>query len=76
MTGFGVVLIVCHNLFDGVRFSNPVWTMLHVPGVLWSNAQHTIFVAYPLIPWIAVTAAGYGLEQVFRWDANRRRAFL
>ena len=35
-----------------------------------------MFVAYPLIPWIGVTAVGYGLGQVYRWDADRRRPFL
>jgi uncharacterized membrane protein len=35
-----------------------------------------VFVAYPLIPWIGVTAVGYGLGQVYSWDAERRRAFL
>ena len=35
-----------------------------------------MFVAYPLIPWIGVTAVGYGLGQIYRWDADRRRAFL
>jgi uncharacterized membrane protein len=33
-------------------------------------------VAYVLIPWVGVTAVGYGLGQVFQWDVERRRAFL
>ena len=32
-----------------------------------------MFVAYPLIPWIGVTAVGYGLGRVYAWDAERRR---
>ena len=35
-----------------------------------------MFVAYPLIPWIGVTAAGYGLGKVFDWSPDRRRRFL
>jgi uncharacterized membrane protein len=35
-----------------------------------------VFVAYPLIPWIGVTAAGYGLGQIYGWNPERRRAFL
>jgi uncharacterized membrane protein len=35
-----------------------------------------VFVAYPLIPWIGVTAAGYGLGQVYSWPSARRKAFL
>jgi uncharacterized membrane protein len=29
-----------------------------------------------LIPWIGVTAAGYGLGQIFSWPSARRKAFL
>jgi uncharacterized membrane protein len=35
-----------------------------------------VFVSYPLVPWIGVTAAGYGLGQVFAWPPDRRRPFL
>jgi uncharacterized membrane protein len=35
-----------------------------------------VFAAYPLIPWIGVTAAGYALGQVYRWDPARRRRLL
>jgi uncharacterized membrane protein len=37
---------------------------------------HIVFLAYPLIPWVGVTAAGYGLGQIYAWDPARRRAFL
>ena len=26
---------------------------------------HTVFVAYPLVPWIGVTAVGFGLGQLY-----------
>jgi uncharacterized membrane protein len=29
-----------------------------------------------LIPWVGVTAAGYGLGQVYRWTTEPRKAFL
>jgi len=35
-----------------------------------------VFVAYPIIPWVGVTAAGYGLGQLFRCEPERRRALL
>ena len=37
---------------------------------------HMVFAAYPLIPWVGVTAVGYGLGQIYDWDAERRRGFL
>jgi uncharacterized membrane protein len=75
-TAFGVVLIAGHNLFDSVRSANPLWAVLHSPGFVLNAPQHVVFAAYPLIPWIGVTAVGYGLGQVYGWDAGRRRAFL
>ncbi len=81
VTAFGVLLIVMHNLLDNVSASSfgvfaPVWSILHVPAVLVSTPRFTVFEAYPLIPWVGVTAVGYGLGQVYRWDSDRRKAFL
>ena len=77
----GAALIIGHNLFDGVQASSlgafaPLWTTLHAPGVLWTDGSHTVFAAYVLIPWIGVTATGYALGQVYRWEPERRRRFL
>jgi len=73
---FGVVMIAGHNLFDNVSWDNPVWTVLHSPGTVWSHGPYRVFAFYALIPWVGVTAAGYGLGQVYSWPAERRRAFL
>ncbi len=70
VTGFGVVMIATHNLFDSVRSSNPLWSILHSPNVILSTPTHTVFVAYPLIPWIGVTAAGFGLGQIYGWPVG------
>lgn len=76
VTAFGVVLVAGHNLFDEVRSASPLWSILHRPGFVLNTPEHVVFVAYPLIPWIGVTAIGYGLGQVYNWSADRRRAFL
>lgn len=76
VAAFGVVMIAGHNLLDGVPSANASWSILHSPNVVWSNSQHSIFALYPLIPWVGVTAAGYGLGQIYSWEASRRRAFL
>jgi len=73
---FGVVLILGHNALDGVKSVNPFWSILHVPGAILNSQGHVAFVSYPLIPWIGVTAAGYGLGQIYRCDTRRRREFL
>ncbi len=76
VTAFGVVMIAGHNLFDSVRSSNPIWLILHLPGLIVNHPAHVVFVGYPLIPWVGVTAAGYGLGQIYSWPSERRRAFL
>ena len=54
-------MIAGHNLLDGVRSANAFWSILHRPGIVLNTPGHVVFVAYPLIPWIGVTAVGYGL---------------
>ena len=76
VAAFGAVMIATHNLFDGVKWPNPIWTVLHSPGFLLNTPEHVVFVTYPLIPWIGVTAVGYALGQIYSWDAERRRRFL
>ena len=81
ITAFGIALVTLHNLADPVRASSfgalaPLWTILHAQGFASSDPSHIVFVAYPIVPWIGVTAAGYGLGGIYSWDAARRRGFL
>jgi uncharacterized membrane protein len=76
VTTFGVAMIASHNLLDSVRFSNLPWSILHAPNPILASPQHVVFAAYPLIPWVGVTAAGYGLGQIYSWTSDRRKAFL
>lgn len=73
---FGVALIAGHNVLDGIRSANPLWVILHGPGFVLRTPEHTVFAAYPLVPWIGVTAAGYALGSIYLWPAERRRTFL
>jgi uncharacterized membrane protein len=77
----GLVLIATHNLFDGVRPGTfgalaPVWSLLHVPSIILPGPGHIVFSAYPLIPWIGVTAVGYALGSLWDLSPERRRALL
>ena len=72
----GLAMIAGHNLLDGVRSANPFWVILHAQGFVVNRPGFVVFVAYPLIPWIGVTAVGYALGQVYQWEPARRRAFL
>jgi uncharacterized membrane protein len=73
---FGAVLIAGHNLLDGVRSAHPLWVLLHGQGTIVNRPGFVLFVAYPLVPWVGVTAVGYALGQIFDWNSERRRAFL
>jgi uncharacterized membrane protein len=76
IAAFGIVMIAGHNLFDAVRSAHPLWTVLHSPGFLVQTPSHIVFVAYPLIPWIGVMAAGYALGPIWEWSRERRRRLL
>ena len=76
VTAIGIVMIAGHNLLDSIRSANPLWSILHSPNFLVNTPQHVVFVTYPLIPWVGVTAAGYGLGQIYSWPPERRKAFL
>ena len=76
VTTFGVVMIITHNLLDSVSSANPLWSILHSPNYILENPRHSIFVSYALIPWVGVTAAGYGLGQIYSWASDRRRTLL
>ena len=76
VTVFGVVMIAGHNLFDGIRSSSPLLAVLHGPGFVINSPPHVVFASYPLIPWIGVTAVGFGLGRIYGWPPERRRAFL
>jgi uncharacterized membrane protein len=76
VTAFGVVMIATHNLLDPIKSANPLWSILHSPNVIFARPGHIVFLAYPLIPWIGVTAVGYGLGQIYAWEPARRQAFL
>ncbi|HTW31323.1 MAG TPA: heparan-alpha-glucosaminide N-acetyltransferase domain-containing protein [Candidatus Sulfotelmatobacter sp.] len=76
VTTFGAVMIAGHNLLDKVEWSNPLWTILHDPGFLVNRPGHQVFVPYVLIPWVGVTAVGFGLGKIFDLPPERRRAWL
>jgi uncharacterized membrane protein len=80
LLALSVAVIGLHNALDGVRAAKFgdyrwIWQILHEQGVLVAPAP-TVFVAYPLVPWIAVMAAGYCAGRVYRLPAECRRRLL
>ncbi len=87
----GIGMIALHNLLDGISVPpttamagtpspdalQKIWLILHQPGfVPLFQDDLKLFVAYPLIPWIGVMAAGYALGVVYLWESERRRKWL
>ena len=73
---FGAILVLGHNLLDGVTATGPLFAILHGPGFVLNTPRVVIFATYPLVPWIGVTALGYSLGAVYRLPPPRRRAIL
>jgi len=80
LAGLSLALIVVHNLADRVTAASfgwaaSAWSVLHQPGLIRTPGPMLI-VAYPLIPWIAVMAAGFCFGRIYRLPADRRSRVL
>jgi len=69
---FSFVVICGHNFLDGLQpqdfgAGSSLWSVLHVFGPI----PHA-FVAYPLIPWIAVMSLGYCIGALFELPQQQR----
>ncbi len=77
----GILMIVLHNLLDGLQPAafgswSGIWKVLHVQGAVSPAANYTWFVAYPLIPWIGVLAAGFCFGAIMKRERAERRRIL
>jgi uncharacterized membrane protein len=76
-----VLLIVTHNLFDGLRpkqFGSMawLWTLLHVRGFVYLPFHIPQFVLFQIIPWVAVMGAGYAFGSVYLLPPDRRAKLI
>jgi uncharacterized membrane protein len=81
IAGLALIMIAGHNLLDALRAdqlgaSSWVWHLLHEPGRIDLGSGAQLYVLYPLIPWIGVMAAGYGLGPVMQLEAQTRQRLL
>ncbi len=77
---FAVVVMALHNTLDGVQAAQfgalaGLWNAVHQVGVFFVGGV-PIVVGYPVLPWIAVMAAGFCFGQVFGLAPDRRRRVL
>jgi uncharacterized membrane protein len=69
--------LLLHNTLDGLRPAQfgsfaPFWQMAHQPGVFLVGGMPVV-VGYPVLPWIALMAAGFCAGPIFTWERERRR---
>jgi uncharacterized membrane protein len=82
LAGVSLIMIAGHNLVDGVRpddeFGEAAWAwhLLHEPGLVPLGHDASLFVLYPLIPWIGVMGAGYLLGPVMQLEPTARQRLL
>lgn len=81
VAGLTLIIITGHNLFDTMRAdelggASWAWHILHEPGRVYFSDQASVYVLYPLIPWIGVMAAGYLLGPVMQLEACLRQRVL
>jgi len=78
---FALLLIFGHDALDGVKAASlgsygNLWHILHEQGIITYGNGNTIFVIYPLIPWVGVMAAGYCFGALFRMPEQQRNKWL
>lgn len=73
---FGAALVLGHNALDRWDPHTAWWTVLHVQRALHPTPRFTLFVAYPLIPWLGVMALGYALGPWFLEPERLERRLL
>lgn len=74
-----LVVIFVHNALDSYSpvIWKSLWTMLHIQGPIITDFS-TIFIAYPLIPWIFVMPLGYHFGLLYQqgFNAELRKKWL
>ena len=78
----GVLLVAGHDLLDSVHVQGRglpalLWAMLHEEADL-AFGRVTIFVHFPVLPWIGIMAIGYVLGRIYQpgYDGKHRKAIL
>jgi uncharacterized membrane protein len=74
LAGLSLVTIALHNSLDGINATG-LWNVIHRPGLV-RVAGQLVIIGYPLVPWIAVMAAGFCCGRVFLMEPAARRRIL
>lgn len=77
----GLIMIFSHNTLDFVPVDTEsgtglFWYFLHQSGFIQYGDGNSVFVIYPLIPWIGVMATGYCFGRVLQYNPHKRDKML
>ncbi len=77
LTILSLAVIALHNLADrlpSAQFGPAawLWNILHQQGIF-GFGGFLFFVAYPLVPWIAVMSAGFCFGEIYKMESDTRR---
>lgn len=75
VAGFGVGVIVAHNLIPWIETDNALLKILYFGGPIPIGGS-SLVVLYSLVPWVGVMAAGYALGALYTLAAAQRRRIL
>jgi uncharacterized membrane protein len=80
VAGIGLVIALGHNLLDPYDRGSfgafePLWNVLHERGMIRSGGR-SIFVSYPVLPWVGVAAVGFAVGDWFQKPAPERQRLL
>ncbi len=73
----GILLVAGHNLLDNVHVTGNTlpafgWSLLHEPNFFtWQG--RSVFIGYPLLPWIGIMTLGHCLGQLYTSNFNEAK---
>jgi uncharacterized membrane protein len=81
LASLAIILLAGHNLLDGITAEDLgraswAWHVLHEPGLVHLGDGASLYVLYPLIPWLGVVVAGYLLGPVMQLEGEARQRLL
>lgn len=80
IAAFGLLLVLAHNTLDNIHakeLTTPLlWNIFHEQGFVALGKEQSLFVIYPLVPWVGVMALGYCFGKVLLKPAAERNRLL
>lgn len=83
MIALGVVMIIGHNMLDGIHVDGNgmdaiAWSIVHQFQGFPLSEHYFLFIAYPIVPWIGVMLLGYCFGYLYQpgYDPLARKKFL